>query len=372
MVNTRRYAGPRGLRAMQELTSRIWSPESRWHVGDLAWGRFQHVGREPEWPTMLWHTGGRTPAWGWIELPGHMELVADQARPELVDEVLGWFEETVRDPDRSVVVSSAETHLIEAIERRGYLRADDGPFFVQLSRGLEALPEIRLPAGYVARPVGDEDAPGRVMAHRAAFHPSRVSVESYSAVRDAWPYPGDLDCCVVAPDGSVAAYCLGRGGSIAGSGFGTGPGACTFTPDRQAMRNRDMRGGDLRSEYGQPPELVAVGRRDVRGVREDGDGAFRELDAVAVECHPRHVPQRRQQVEVASSRPRRGSSRPRRSGAETFVRGFGTCGKSHFRSREIYCDHAVEVAIHGSGSAMVRNSTGSVAVHRIQDVSGRR
>ncbi|GGP16705.1 GNAT family N-acetyltransferase [Nonomuraea glycinis] len=212
MVNTRRYAGPRDLRAMQELTSRIWSPESRWHVGDLAWGRFQHVGREPEWPTMLWHTGGRTLAWGWIELPGHLELAVDPARPELVDEVLGWFEETVRDADRSVVVSSAETHLIEAIERRGYLRADDGPFFVQLnrglSRGLEALPEIRLPAGYVARPVGDEDVPGRVMAHRAAFHPSRVSVESYRAVRDAWPYQGDLDWCVVAPDGSVAAYCL--------------------------------------------------------------------------------------------------------------------------------------------------------------------
>ncbi|MGN9785836.1 GNAT family N-acetyltransferase [Nonomuraea sp. ZG12] len=208
MVDTRRYAGPRDLRAMQELTSRIWSPESRWHVGDLAWGRFQHVGREAEWPTMLWHAGGRTLAWGWIELPGHLELAVDPGRPELADEVLGWFEETVRDADRSVVVSSSETHLVEALERRGYLRADGGPFFVHLSRDLQALPEIRLPAGYVARAVGDEDVPGRVLAHRAAFHPSRVSVESYSAVRVAWPYRRDLDRCVVAPDGSVAAYCL--------------------------------------------------------------------------------------------------------------------------------------------------------------------
>lgn len=87
-------------------------------------------------------------------------------------------------------------------------------------RDPRAMQELRLPSGYVARPVGDEDVPGRVMAHRAAFHPSRVSVDSYSAVRDAWPYRRGLDWCVVAPRGCIA-----------GLGLGREPGACTFTPE---------------------------------------------------------------------------------------------------------------------------------------------
>ena len=42
---------------MQELGSRLWSPGARRHVGDLARGRFQHSGWEPEWPTRLWRAG---------------------------------------------------------------------------------------------------------------------------------------------------------------------------------------------------------------------------------------------------------------------------------------------------------------------------
>ncbi|MEV0613970.1 hypothetical protein AB0I81_11660 [Nonomuraea sp. NPDC050404] len=48
---------------MQGLTRRLWSPGSRWHIGDLAWSRFQHVGREPEWPTSLWEHDGQVVAW---------------------------------------------------------------------------------------------------------------------------------------------------------------------------------------------------------------------------------------------------------------------------------------------------------------------
>ena len=208
-VNARSYAGPRDLLAMQELTSRTWTPEARWHVGDLAWGRFQHTGREAEWPTRLWEAGGRVLAWGWIELPGHLGLDVDPEWPGLAEEVLDWFEETVRGgDDRTVVVSSAEIHLVRALEARGYRRADGGAYFALLGRELEGLPEVRLPDGYAVRPVADGDVPGRVAAHRAAFHPSRVSEESYRVVQGAWPYRQDLDWCVVAPDGSLVSYCL--------------------------------------------------------------------------------------------------------------------------------------------------------------------
>ncbi|MFD2348386.1 GNAT family N-acetyltransferase [Nonomuraea ferruginea] len=200
------YGGPRDLRAMQELTGRIWSPRARWHAGDLAWGRLQHTGREPEWPTMLWRADRRTLAWGWIHLPGYLNLAVDPERAELAHDVLRWFEEIVPAGERQVEVSSGEPHLVAALEERGYAREKDGPFFVQMVRDLDGLPEPEPPAGFRLEAV--RDVPGRVAAHRAAFHPSRVTEESYAAVRAAWPYREDLDWCAIGPDGGTAAYCL--------------------------------------------------------------------------------------------------------------------------------------------------------------------
>ncbi|MFI6790457.1 GNAT family N-acetyltransferase [Nonomuraea sp. NPDC050383] len=202
------YEGPDDLRAMQELCSRIWSPGSRWHVGDLAWGRFQHTGREPGWPTRLWRDGGRTVAWGWIDLPGSLDLAVDPARPELARQVLEWFARTAPAGPLDVTVLDTETHLAAALREAGYRPAGDGPFFRHLVRDLAGPAEPVPPQGYRLRAVGETDVPGRVAAHRAAFHPSRVSEESYRAVRAAWPYRAGLDLVAVAPDGEVAAYCL--------------------------------------------------------------------------------------------------------------------------------------------------------------------
>lgn len=200
------YGGPRDLRAMQELAGRIWTPRARWHAGDLTWGRLQHIGRESDWPTMLWRAERRTFAWGWIELPGHLNLAVDPDRAELAHDVLRWFEEIVPPGERQVTVSSGDRHLVAALEERGYRREQDGPFLVRMVRDLDVLPIPEPPPGFRLEAV--RDVPGRVAAHRAAFHPSWVTEESYAAVRAAWPYREDLDWCAIDPDGRTAAYCL--------------------------------------------------------------------------------------------------------------------------------------------------------------------
>ncbi|WP_051760102.1 GNAT family N-acetyltransferase [Herbidospora cretacea] len=184
------------IEAMQELTSRLWFPGARWHVGDLAWGLRQHAGREHEWPTKVWRSDGEVVAWGWAELPGHLNLQA-------VDEhwagaVLDWFGQ-VAEPE-SVVVSSAEPHLMRAVEARGFVQVE-GPFFLHLVRDLERLPEPRA----ACHPV--TDVAGRVRAHREAFYPSRVTEESYRNVQGTSPYRRELDV-VADVDGETAAYCL--------------------------------------------------------------------------------------------------------------------------------------------------------------------
>jgi ribosomal protein S18 acetylase RimI-like enzyme len=63
--------------------------------------------------------------------------------------------------------------------------------------------------GYRLSQVDEPTLASRVEAHRSAFHPSRVTVESYRSVTTTPPYRPDLDVVVLAPDGSVAAYALG-------------------------------------------------------------------------------------------------------------------------------------------------------------------
>lgn len=191
---------------MQWLVQECWTlrgPAWAQHVGDLAWGRFQHTGREPLWRTRLWEDDGRVVAYAWLFEGDVLDFCVHPDRPELLDDVIAWANATETD------TLDSNDDAIAALERNGYERAaNDDPFMVYLARSLDALLEPALPEGFELRTVRDADVESRVEAHRSAFHPSRVTVESYRTVMRAWPYRADLDCIAVAPDGRVAAYCL--------------------------------------------------------------------------------------------------------------------------------------------------------------------
>jgi len=195
----RPYTGPADLRLMQELVQRTWSHRSQWHIGDLAWQRFQHLGREPEWPTALWERDGRVVAWGWLHAPGSLALLVDPEAPELVAEVLAWA-----DPTEVEVLDGAE-HVVAGLVARGFHRVD-APSSRYLTRSLVELPAAVAPPGFTLAPVGDVAA--RVACHRSVWHPSRVTEDSYRQVMAAWPYRAELDWTAVAADGTVAAQCL--------------------------------------------------------------------------------------------------------------------------------------------------------------------
>lgn len=179
---------------MQALARRIWSHASHTHIGDLAWQHNQHTGTA--WPTRVWRDGDKIIAWA----RGDGELLVDPAYPAAADDAVAYLGGV------PVEVLDAETHVIAALERAGYVR-DDGPYHsVYMSRTLDDLPEPVVPPGFTVHPATDVEL--RVDAHRAAWHPSKVTVASYKQVMAAWPYRRDLDWVVEAPDGRYAAYCL--------------------------------------------------------------------------------------------------------------------------------------------------------------------
>ena len=199
----KRYEGVADLRAMQALTQRIWSPKSRWHIGDLAWGRFMHVDREPEWPTALWNdNSGDVFAWGWLELPNHLDLLVDPTRPELAIDVLDWFDQNATTDTRTVTGLDTEHHIVEALMEMNYQPQTQGPFFAHRSMPLvKGLPAPKIPEGFFSHHIEKTDVESRVRAHQATFNQSRVSVASYLNVMDAWPYRADLDWVIEDPNG---------------------------------------------------------------------------------------------------------------------------------------------------------------------------
>jgi ribosomal protein S18 acetylase RimI-like enzyme len=192
---------------MQRLVQELWAlrgPASAHHVGDLAWQRFQHVGREPSWRTLLWQERDRVVAYGWLfEEEEVLDFCVHPQRLELLGEVLDWANA------RETEVLDVDADAAAELDRHGYERAPAGePFSAHLVRDLTDLAERRAPEGFTLRTVGEQDVESRVAAHRSAFHPSGVTVESYGNVMRAWPYRSDLDCIAVAPDGRVTSYCL--------------------------------------------------------------------------------------------------------------------------------------------------------------------
>jgi GNAT superfamily N-acetyltransferase len=198
---------------MQELVVRVWrdsGPPASPHVGDLPWARFQHVGRESEWPTRLWEEDGEVVGWAWLRLPDALEILVAPGRTELVPELIAWGQQRAGSDVKLDALLGTE--VAEALAGLGLVQHDDEPMYWHSLPLGGRLPEPRVPEDYSARHVHlPADLAPRVAVHRAAFgveRLSRVTEESYAAVTAAWPYREELDWVIVAPDGSFAAFCL--------------------------------------------------------------------------------------------------------------------------------------------------------------------
>jgi ribosomal protein S18 acetylase RimI-like enzyme len=202
----RGYAGPADLRAMQGLTQRIWSLSCNCHVGDEAWQRYIHDDRG--WPTALWEDSGEVVAWGWVPWRGHLELLVDPARPDLVGTVLDWFASVATVPKLTVTVTDTQKYVISALEEHGYAPTDGQSYFSYQTRELADLPEPLLPNGFTARPIREADLDRRLAVHYATWPETKLSAANYRNVMAAWPYRMDLDWIVESPDGEFVANCL--------------------------------------------------------------------------------------------------------------------------------------------------------------------
>ena len=94
---------------MQKLTQARWSLEANYHIGDLAWQRYRHAGREDEWITAIWEVDGKPVAWGWVKLPGSLMLQVDRAafpQSRVIEESYGCHDAYPYDSSLDWVIES--------------------------------------------------------------------------------------------------------------------------------------------------------------------------------------------------------------------------------------------------------------------------
>lgn len=206
----RTYKNSSDLKRMQKLTQSIWSLESNYHIGDLAWQRYRHAGREDEWITAIWEMDDKPVAWGWVKLPGSLMFQVDPNFTELSKDIIDWFDKMTKTNEQRVTVLEAESHLISALEDSLFTPLEETPEVLS-KISLDSCPfPINLPDEFKARHLkGDGDLTNRVGVQRAAFSSSsRVTEKSYRNIMNTYPYDSSLDWVIESPNGEFAAFCL--------------------------------------------------------------------------------------------------------------------------------------------------------------------
>ncbi|HEX5827248.1 MAG TPA: GNAT family N-acetyltransferase [Candidatus Limnocylindrales bacterium] len=237
------YGGPDDLLRMQGALSRSWQlrrPFVNTTVGDLEWWLASAqpgtdwTDRIRLWPDPA-DPGGPVLGYGWFNPPDELDWhqragLAPGVRAALVDEALAWAASAARTgaaaggldaPERLTAwAMDGDAELGALLRERGFEPRAEATY-THFYRRLDGAPppEPVLPPGYRIRHVRlPDDLPARVEVHRAAFAPSRMTIEKYEGLTRMRHYAPERDLVVEAPDGSFAAFTLAWLDRVAGLG----------------------------------------------------------------------------------------------------------------------------------------------------------
>ncbi len=214
MLTARAGSTSDDLRAAGKVMTRAWLDGAPFVAATPAATEWWHASSAPdplETHLRLWSEDGLDVAWSWHDA-GEVEWHV-------------WTGDPARDP--AVFRAILEAGIAEAgVRPVGSWSAEDDAAAIGVLVDLGFVPaEKRLSqwqwhatggdaaaplyAGYRIRPLaGPDEIPARVEVHRAAFAPSKLTVEKYERLQTMPHYTTDDDLVVEAPDGSLAAFAM--------------------------------------------------------------------------------------------------------------------------------------------------------------------
>lgn len=222
-LSSRPWREAADIAAMTAIVSRAWAgprrPRVPFTVGDLEWWTAGN-GPDMDWANRirLWELAGEVVGWGWINPPATLDwFVADglaDADAEAVrTDMLAWLADRAR-RDPTAPAAQLETWAADGwpeqafLVARGWTAGDTLLSHYHQVLDVELDPP-RVPDGYVLRSLrGPEDISARVEAHRAAFAPSKMTVEKYEILVTQPHYRFERDIVLGAGDGTIAAFAM--------------------------------------------------------------------------------------------------------------------------------------------------------------------
>ena len=198
------------------------------HVADLPYRLSSWAFDDPQ-NVALWVTiDGRLRAWAVMQTPWWTIDYAlhPQADPGLHRQVLAWADQRARQltntPDAHpawfINVFPGQKERIHDLEDAGFvcqsdLGEDSWSKVWMISGTLSGSVSVKVygpPAGFVVRPLaGASEVAAYVELHRSVFESKNMTVEWRLRTLRHPDYLPDLDLVVAAPDGRLAAFCIG-------------------------------------------------------------------------------------------------------------------------------------------------------------------
>ena len=220
-LSIRPWAGPADTADMARLASRLW-PHGP-HPGGLGWSLA--IGEFAQRAAVA-RDGEQVVGWAGAS-PGEVAVQADPHHPAAANLLLHWAIDAEGSGTPALIVWEGDRSMAQAAVAAGFAadRSTRGTVVGMMRRA--AAEDLALPPGYRVRPTAPNEHAARVEAHRAAWRPidlpwapafrpdatpnetSRFTLAHYIAVRRTWLYDERLDLVVEAPDGTLAASCLG-------------------------------------------------------------------------------------------------------------------------------------------------------------------
>jgi GNAT superfamily N-acetyltransferase len=216
----RLYKDEADYAAMRKLIAasyKLAAPHSYMLLGDLDWWRALLGEPETFLPKVpLWFAGGTLVGFLWPgEGNGDIMLHPEHRAAERL--MLEYAEQHVRRPAEDgssslmLVSLESDTSRNQLLEEHGFIRSNNflASHIIDLA---EPKPVPQLPADFTLRdmrsPLSETELEARVDVHRAAFHPSKLTLSKYLAARNSPTYHPELDLVAVAPNGEFAAYTI--------------------------------------------------------------------------------------------------------------------------------------------------------------------
>ncbi len=224
---TRTYEAESDKLLLSALARRFF--DDHLHVIDLPY-RLSSWALDDPGNTRLWFDAqGNLLAWAVLQTPfWFVDYVCDPQDMALHGEILAWADTRSREIAATpaghlswfVNVFDGQTERIRDLQAVGFacqsdpenVPPGDDPWSKVFMRREANMPvgTYRLPAGFTLRPLGGESEVGAyVELHRAVFESKSMTIEWRQRILRHPAYQPDLDIVIAAPDGSLAAFCVG-------------------------------------------------------------------------------------------------------------------------------------------------------------------